>query len=288
MGNTDPNVGGGGGGDNGWIGDFLLGGTPGGGTVTPPGSSLSRLMLGPSMDSTKLSKMSGSGPTKFQPDFPPAARELPLLRQGKLSRGAIYQDKNDPLVDGRPLGFQFLYNPTEFEQDYSLDTSRYPTSAAPQAGSGLPAYIPGASTIAFNLILDRTWDVNNPRAGSPYRKGIRVDVEHFEKMVGYSRKSPFVQAVSMWIDFGHPTLRFFGYISSFAALYSQFTTDMRCYRGALTGISFQIMPYYGPEGVAGGQALATANEVSGGDASAPNDDGTGRKKKHKPTVPHGA
>jgi hypothetical protein len=189
-----------------------------------------------------LTLVRGNGPHKFQPDYDPAARSMPMLGKGPFVRGYIAQDKNDPLVNGTPLGLQFLYNPTEWEQDYSMDTSRYPTNAAPQGGSSLPAVgVPGSSTVSFNLIIDRTWDVNNPKAGSPYRKGIKVDVEQFEKMVGYTPTKPFVQAVALRLVFGS-TLHYYGFVTNFSVLYSQFTTDMRCYRGGITGITLQILP----------------------------------------------
>lgn len=214
----------------------------------------------------------GNGPHKFQPDFPAAAQALPMLGKARLTRGYIAQDRNDPLVKGTPLGLQFLYNPTEWEQDYSLDTSRYPSNAAPQAGSSLPTIgVPGASTVAFNLILDRTWDVNNPKAGSPYRRGIRTDIEQFEKMVGYSARSPFVQAVALRLVFSS-TLTYYGFITNFAVLYSQFTTDMRCYRGGITGITFQILPDV-PSNTEG--TFSTVPDQAAGDSGS-TDAGTGR------------
>lgn len=222
---------------------------------------------------TVLAAITGQGVPKYQQDFPPAARALPMLRSGKLVRGSIYQDKNDPLVNYRPLGFQFLYNPTEWEVDYSLDTSRYPTQSAPQAGSNLPTLgVPGAASLSFNLILDRTWDVNNPRAGMAYKYGINVDVAQFQKMVGYSAKSPFIQAVALRLVFS-PTLNYYGFITNFAVLYSQFTTNMRCYRGGITGITFQILP--DQAGLANqGQALAAAQNIFGAGVTTPVAGGT--------------
>lgn len=222
---------------------------------------------------TAIILIRGLGIPKFQQDFPDAARSLPMLRGQKLQRGYIAQDKNDPLVNGLPLGLQFLYNPTEWEQDYSLDTTRYPSNAAPQAGSALPTLgVPGASTVSFNLILDRTWDVNNPKAGAAYKKGIRVDIEQFEKMVGYTPQTPFVQAVSLRLVFS-PTLSYYGFITNFAALYSQFTTDMRCYRGGLTGITLQILP---DQPSSGPTSFSTIPDQAVGAASGSTDAGTGR------------
>jgi hypothetical protein len=214
----------------------------------------------------------GNGPHQFQQDYPAAAQALPMLRGKKLTRGYIAQDKWDPLVQGTPLGLQFLYNPTEWEQDYSLDTSRYPSNAAPQAGSALPTIgVPGASTVSFNLILDRTWDVNNPKAGDAYRRGIKTDIAQFEKMVGYSTKMPFVQAVSLRLVFSS-TLTYYGFITNFAVLYSQFTSDMRCYRGGITGITFQILPDIP---MTGPQTFSTVPDQAVGASSAA-DAGTGR------------
>lgn len=217
------------------------------------------------VQSTEIVVLRGLGVPQFQPDYPPQARALPLLRKDKLQRGYIAQDKHDPLVNGQPLGLRFLYNPTEWEQDYSLDTSRYPTNAAPQAGSSLPAIgVPGASSVAFNLILDRTWDVNNPHAGDPYKKGIEVDVEQFQKMVGYTAKSPFIQAVSLRLVFSK-TLSYYGFITGFSVLYSQFTTDMRCYRGGITGITFQVLPDQPPVPASNGATFsAVADQTISG------------------------
>lgn len=222
---------------------------------------------------TEIILVRGLGIPEFQQNYPDAATALAMLRGKKLSRGYIAQDKNDPLVNGRPVGLQFLYNPTEFEQDYSLDTTRYPSNAAPQGGSALPTLgVPGASTVSFNLILDRTWDVNNPKAGNAYRYGINVDVAQFQKMVGYSTKTPFVQAVSLRLVFGS-TLTYYGFITNFSVLYSQFTTDMRCYRGGISGITFQILPDVPSSGPT---SFSTVPDQAVGADTGSTDSGTGR------------
>lgn len=216
---------------------------------------------------SQLVEVAGSGPIESQYVFNAAATSMPGLMLsgagGPLQRGIIYQDKNDPAVTGVPLGMAFLYNPTSFEVDYSLDTSRYPSSD-PTIG------VPGAASVSFDLILDRTFDVNDKSKGDAYHQGIQVDVTALEKIVGYTQAKPFVQAVAVWVNFGNPILSYYGFITSFSVVYTQFTYDMRPYRGAISGITLQILPENPPNttyqnsinGISG-QAASTAANIDG-------------------------
>jgi hypothetical protein len=198
-------------------------------------------------ETTSNTSVIGQSGTHWNPPFHPHALSLPMITAGKkLRRGSIYQDRRDPIVKsnprpGMPMGLRFLYNPTDIDASYQISTNITP----PQGGEGdaysLPIIgVPGSAAVRFNLILDRTFDVNDTRSKT-YRTGIRQDIAHFERMLGYTKERPFIQPVTMHVVFGNPLLHFFGYISSFSVLYSQWTYDMRPYRGALSIGTFQVL-----------------------------------------------
>lgn len=197
-------------------------------------------------DSTTIHKdaVKGFNDVIWERPHDPMALYLPMLR-GKLSRGYIYQDPKDPAIKdnphGRPRGLRFLYNPTDVQVSYSLSTAIFPPGSGGGGGSDvmdLPILgVPGASSVGFDLILDRTYDVWKNRSS----RGIMDDVEQFEQMMGYNRHRPFVQPVTMRVVFGNPLLRFYGYIQSFNILYSQWTQFMVPYRGGITGITLQVL-----------------------------------------------
>lgn len=212
------------------------------------------------------------GNIKWERPHVPQARYLPLLRNGKLSRGAIYQDKDDPAVkempEGRPHGLQFLYNPTDVQVGYSIATSIYPTGAQPQATDTIIG-VPGSTSVSFNLILDRTHDVWHDHSSH----GIRHDVRQFERMVMYDDARPYVQPVAVHVIFGNPLLKFYGFIQGFNIIYSQWTQKMVPYRGAISGITLQTLPRAKTIGKARANAL-TLNEGPG--SLADTIDSTGR------------
>ena len=124
----------------------------------------------------------------FQPEFD--SRNLTIgnasgaLRRGQMWRDpatkgtASYQSK-DSKAKGNPIddtqwGFQFLYNPSTLTIGYNMDGTLYPTGVLPSdsaSGNGdgsssgsdssdnnLNLIGPGSSTLAFDLILDRTYE----------------------------------------------------------------------------------------------------------------------------------
>lgn len=190
-------------------------------------------------DDTTVPTLPGQGEVIWEKPHDIHALYLPLLR-GTLKRGFIVQDKNDPATKankhGRPLGLHFLYNPTEVDVAYEINTSIFPASAAP--GSDVPLIgIPGAASVSFNLILDRTYDVQDPNSN-----GILEDVHQFERMMVYDETQPFIQPVAMFVVFGNTKMKYYGYIQGFQIVYTNWTQDMRPYRGGITGISMQVLP----------------------------------------------
>lgn len=188
---------------------------------------------------TQKDDVKGFSDVYWQKPFHPQALYLPMLQGGApLKRGYIYQDPLDPATKdnpkGLPWGLNFLYNPTDVSVSYSLSTSIFPNSK--DIVNTTIVGVPGAATVSWNLIMDRTFDVN----ADPDHPGIMEDIRHWEHMVGFSPERPFVQPVSMRVRFGHEP-SFYGYIQSFAVLYSQWTQDMRPYRGGLTGVTLQIL-----------------------------------------------
>lgn len=217
----------------------------------------------------------------WQPPFDPQALYLPMLQGGrKLSRGYIHQDLNDPAIKnnphGRPWGLRFLYNPTEVDVSYSLATSITP----PQGGKdvySLPIIgVPGSATLSWNLILDRTFDVNRNDGSLQSHIGIQADIRHFERMMGYTPSRPFIQPTTMVVVFGNPkTMKYFGYIQNFGVMFAQWTQDMRPYRGGLTGITMQILSTDTQKANAG-KNVPTSVNVHGSSSAVTAATGTGR------------
>lgn len=201
-----------------------------------------RVDLPVTSDSTTIYKdpVKGFNDVVWEKPHRPEALYLPMLR-GKLSRGYMYQDPKDPATKdnphGRPLGLRFLYNPTDVSVSYSLSTSIFPPDNPNDVVNTTIVGVPGASSVSWNLILDRTLDVWKDRSS----RGIMYDVEQFQKMVGYTEERPFVQPVTMRVVFGNPLLKFYGYIQNFNILYSQWTQYMVPYRGGITGIVLQVL-----------------------------------------------
>lgn len=191
-------------------------------------------------DSTTVATLPGQGAVSWEAGHDSKALYLPMMT-GKLSRGYLVQDKNDPAVKqnkhGRPLGLRFLYNPTTVQVSYQLSTDIYPSGAAPGGGVALVG-VPGSASLSFDLILDRTYDVWKNRRS----RGIRYDVEQFQSMLAYTDDTPFIQPVSMWVVFGNPMLKYYGFIQSFSVLYTNWTQAMVPYRGAISGITMQVLP----------------------------------------------
>lgn len=232
------------------------------------------------VNNTQVSVLPGEGIVNWEKPHDPRALYLPMLRGKKLSRGYLVQDKNDPAVKknryGKPLGLRFLYNPTTVQVSYQLSTDIYPTGAAP--GSSVPLIgVPGSATVGFDLILDRTYDTwKNPRD-----RGIKDDVEQFQNMLGYDAATPFIQPVSIWVVFGNPMLKYFGFIQSFTIIYTNWTQALVPYRGAISGITMQVLP--SGKSKKSRNQLAIGNpgnyQAAGITTSTPNTDGTGRNNK---------
>lgn len=215
-------------------------------------------------------------PVSFQRDFAPAQWSAPYLRMtdtGKpLFRGAIYQDKRDPSVKGRPLGVRFLYNPTTVNVSYSMDTSRYPGDDQPSDGGAVPLVgVPGSAVVSWDLLFDRTFDTWNSSLlvlppGYPGYDGIRTDVGQLEAMVGYSPDVPFLQARAVWVMFGtNRDLTFYGFLQSFQVVYTHWTQAMIPYRGGVSGITLQVLPKsVDPGSKAAGSTQNSVQQASGG------------------------
>ena len=230
-------------------------------------------------DSTTVSTLPGLGTIAWEKPHDHRALYLPLLRGKKLARGYMVQDKNDPAVKknkhGKPLGLHFLYNPTTVQVSYQLSTDIYPSADAP--GSAVPLIgVPGSASLGFDLILDRTYDTWHNSAS----RGIKYDVEQFQNMLGYDAATPFIQPVSMWVVFGNPVLKYYGFIQSFSIVYTNWTQAMVPYRGAISGITMQVLPSGKVKNIK--PPVSAASKAAGLTNSA-GSDGTGRggKKKHK-------
>ena len=226
------------------------------------------------VDSTSVPGIPGYKSIQFEPPHDPKALYLPML-QGKLSRGYIVQDKADPAVKnnrgGRPLGLHFLYNPTQVQASYQIATNIYPTGAS--AGGDVPLIgVPGSASVGFDLILDRTYDVWNNRRS----KGIMHDVNQFLAMLQYHDDQPYVQPVAVYVIFGNPLLKYYGFIQSFSIVYTNWTQAMVPYRGALSGITMQVLPTGNTKKTSDITKNVNSNLVSlvGGGSSA--DTGNGR------------
>ena len=192
------------------------------------------------VDSTQTPGLAGYRHITFEKPHDSKALYLPMLR-GKLSRGFIVQDKGDPAVknnkSGRPLGLNFLYNPTSVQVSYQIATNIYPTNAS--AGGDVPLIgVPGSATVGFDLILDRTYDVWKNRRS----RGIMHDVDQFLAMMQYADDQPYIQPVATYVVFGNPLHKYYGFIQSFNIVYTNWTQSMVPYRGAISGITMQVLP----------------------------------------------
>lgn len=226
--------------------------------------------------STSISLLPGAGDIAWERPHDPRSLYLPMLRGKKLSRGYLVQDKNDPAVaqnpGGKPRGLRFLYNPTTVQVSYQLSTDIYPSAAAP--GSAIPLIgVPGSASLSFDLILDRTYDVWK----DPASRGIRYDVEQFQHMLGYNENTPFIQPVSLFVVFGNPVLKYYGFVQSFSIVYTNWTQAMVPYRGALSGVTMQVLPsgrvkHLRPN-------VNAASKAAGLTTSSGNGTGRGGKKK---------
>lgn len=133
--------------------------------------------------------------------MPPSALVRdPTLKHGNLSRGYLQTATltGAALVPAGPGGEQaaaqsggffslfFLYNPTEVDVSYSLNTSEQVTPAylRSSADSGIPLVMSGG-TLGFSLLFDRTYEVNYGSAGNmAHDLGVLVDTHALFGMTG--------------------------------------------------------------------------------------------------------
>jgi hypothetical protein len=237
-------------------------------------------------DPSNSTVLKGAANVRWQPAFDKRALYLPMLAatKGKLSRGYIMQDQNDQLVrdrnpGGKPLGLQFLYNPTEVNVGYSISTDITPKDAQPNQATSAVLGVPGSTSLSFNLILDRTYDVWQNRR----HIGIRADIEQFERMLQYTPELPFVQPVNMYVVFNsYNRMKYYGFFQNFQVVYTHWTQAGVPYRGGITGIQFQIIA----SNAASQDVYRQDDEPPKAPAPSKPKEGTGREgKKVPPTAP---
>jgi hypothetical protein len=237
---------------------------------------------------TKSTKQSG---VLFQPSFDP--RNLPTLYGGaKMQRGQMWLDGSNlpsqtsnngeisdastsEAIQGIQWGFQFLYNPSTISLSFGLNTSIYPPGTDDGGGSGTnsstnddtPILGGGSSaTLSFDLIVDRTYECwgGPPSAATAImrnglnvdkKRGILVDFEHFNAMMGYTDDSPFAQPNPLFVSFGNKLGNFYyGYINSYSFGVTNWTQYMIPNRGAISGVSMSILPLSNTLKTRGGSA----------------------------------
>lgn len=215
----------------------------------------------------------------FQPEFD--ARNLTLGNsRNQLRRGQIWRDPattvdntlstangSKTTVSNIQWGFQFLYNPSTLTLGFNMDASLYPpgvlqpTNTTDGSGSkpggadkALKLLGPGSSTLSFELLLDRTYECWGGRSANDaprFRhgldinrtRGIMVDFEHWNAMMGYTEDSPFVISLPVFLSFGNRDGNFYyGYISAYNFGVASWTQELIPNRGGISGISFQILP----------------------------------------------
>jgi hypothetical protein len=135
--------------------------------------------------------------------FPPTAVvKDPTLPHGNLTKGYMQTASPGITMASIPIGggtdvpsasttatafytLLFLYNPSEIDESYSLDTNNGVTPAFLRSSADTGTAIVGTGgTLNFSLLFDRTYEVNYGKSGFAHDLGVLVDMHVLKGLTG--------------------------------------------------------------------------------------------------------
>lgn len=205
------------------------------------------------------------------PWFPPISR-----------RGSIVQTKewwSNQKSQNQPYSLRFLWNPSEISESESLATGQLPPGELTPAQAAAMTILPGLTTLNFQLLFDRTYEVMSGTT----RFGVRDDIDALDRCVGIENNSGNILSVPLYFIFGpalqygpfasgltktatpellssgnfFSPLTFLGYVSSINKVYSHFSSDMIPIRASVDITATQLITQDAYGQYTGTTALAT-------------------------------
>lgn len=158
--------------------------------------------------------------------------------------------------NNKPYAVNFIYNPSDIQISYGIDSSVLPSTQLTAAQLAASAVYPGMTSISFSLLFDRTFECYDPTyRGTPLGEtGVYTDIGAFEYMVGINNinvaQGNMLQVPIVVIfgggSNGKPGLSYVGFITSAGVDYTHFTETMVPMRASL-GIQMTQLIGVSPE-----------------------------------------
>lgn len=144
---------------------------------------------------------------------------------GRIPKGYIQRVDT---FSNRPTGdkFNFLFNPNEFQVQYSKDINNLAPDLQNPGGAGTNAGGPSAISFGFQLLIDRVFEVSFKEVpGSASRTGVLHDVACIEALLGVTTDAPYLtESIQMFVM--GPALVFYGTVNTMSIQYAFFSKDM--------------------------------------------------------------
>lgn len=158
--------------------------------------------------------------------------------QGKMPRGRIALAEREetelyPGVGKHIRACNFLFNPSQITQSYEFST-QIPINPDPNDKS-VPTM--SGQAIRFQLFFDRTFELAYRRSGGPAAEmGVLADIGAFENLARANFGRP-VAGIPVIVSFGASwqgaPWSFYGWITQFDVVYTQFTVRMMPARASI-------------------------------------------------------